>query len=180
MSARVDRVRPRIGRVALAEGEHPRYQHHLHLPESKHETVGRRRGPLLAYRDIELHAIRQPRTSRAVLFARLPRHGRWVGLNLPAGLLGLGACGRVFPQTANLLGPRPRRLSRRGHQSDFVALPRPALFQIGSLTLPGSRAPTPMRAVSPRRRSAGARTAGRNPPGRPAWPRASGPTPPSA
>lgn len=105
MSARVDRVRSRIGRVALAEGKHPQYQHLLHLPESKDETVGRRRGSLLAYRDIELHAIRQLRTSRAILFARLPRHGRRVGLNLPAGLLGLGACGRAFPQTANFLGP---------------------------------------------------------------------------
>jgi hypothetical protein len=105
MSARVDRVRPRIGRVALAEGEHPQYQHLLHLPERKHETVGRRRGPLLTYRDIELHAVRQPRTSRAVLFARLPRHGRRVSLNFPAGLLGLGACGRALPQTANFLGP---------------------------------------------------------------------------
>lgn len=105
MGARVNRVRSRIGRVALAEGEHPQYQRRLHLPKSKHETVGGRRGSLLAYRDIELHAICQSRSSRAVLFARLPRHGRRVGLNLLAGLLGLDACGRVFPQTANLLGP---------------------------------------------------------------------------
>lgn len=105
MGARVDRVGPRVGRVALAEGEHPQYQRRLHLPESKHETAWGRRGPLLAYWYIELHAIRQSRTSRTVLFARLPRHGGRVGLNLPAGLLGLDARRRVFPQTANLLGP---------------------------------------------------------------------------
>lgn len=105
MGARVDRVRPRIGRMALAEGKHPQYQRPLYLPERKHEPVGGRRGSLLAYRDIELHATRQSRISRAVLFAWLPRHSRWAGLNLAAGLLGLGTCGRVFPQTANLLGP---------------------------------------------------------------------------
>ncbi len=128
MGARVDRVRPRIGRVALAEGEHPQYQRPLHLPESKHETVG---GPPRPPPGLSGHrASRNPPVSylagRPLRTAATARSSG--GPQSPGGPSRPGRVRASVPAGGPPPRSRPRRLSRRGHQSDFVALPRPCTF----------------------------------------------------
>ena len=162
----VDRVRPRIGRVTFAEGDHPQDQSPIHFPENEHETVGRRRGALLAERDIELDAAAQPRPcgpSSSQGCHRRPERSASISL-------------RAFSARARAgdLDLRRSTSSTQTSSSNSIEISAaPCRRSAIPRTLPEAHAdPSGVVgarfgcAANPRRRSGGGRTAGRTPPWR--------------